>query len=183
MKTSSGSSAKSKLILPLANRDHLQGSIDAPLALVEYGDYQCPYCGSAYPVVKAIQQRLGDQLCFVFRNFPLVNAHEHAEHAAESAEAAAAQGKFWEMHDLLFENQDALEDQDLARYATALGLDSRRLLTEVSEGAHATRIQEDFRSGARGGVNGTPTFFVNGVRYEGTPDVDALIAALTMSTT
>ncbi|HXJ72126.1 MAG TPA: DsbA family protein, partial [Candidatus Dormibacteraeota bacterium] len=110
--------------------------------------------------------------------FPLVNSHPHAEHAAEAAEAAGAQGKFWEMHDLLFENQEALDDEDLAQYATALGLDARRLIREVQGGAHAARLQEDFQSGARSGVNGTPTFFVNGVRYDGEPEVDALLAAL-----
>jgi len=169
---------KSKLTLPIAGRDHIQGPIDAPAALVEYGDYECPYCGEAYPLVKAIQQHLGKRLCFAFRNFPLVNSHPHAEHAAEAAEAAGAQGKFWEMHDLLFENQEALDDEDLAQYATALGLDARRLTREVQGGAHAARLQEDFQSGARSGVNGTPTFFVNGVRYDGEAEVDALLAAL-----
>ena len=137
-----------------------------------------PYCGDAYPVVKEIQERLGDRLCFAFRNFPLVNAHPHAEHAAEAAEAAGTQGKFWEMHDTLFENQTALDDENLAQYAADLGLDAR-LINEVVAGAHAARVQEDFRSGARGGVNGTPTFFINGVRYDGAPYVDALLMALT----
>jgi len=178
---SSSSSPRSKLVLPVAKRDHIQGPIDAPIALVEYGDYECPYCGEAYPIIKAIQERLGDRLCFAFRNFPLVNSHPHAQHAAEAAEAAGTQGKFWEMHDLLFENQDALEDDDLAEYAANLGLDARRLLAEVLAGAHSARVREDFSSGARGGVNGTPTFFVNGVRYDGAPGVDELIAALTQS--
>src|SRR5437667_8472859 len=130
MKTKmSDSIPKSKLTLPIAGRDHLQGPIEAPAALVEYGDYECPYCGEAYPIIKAIQQRLGERLCFGFRNFPLTNAHPHAEHAAEAAEAAEAQGKFWEMHDLLFENQEALEDEDLAHYAASLGLDARRLIS------------------------------------------------------
>src|ERR1700719_3021159 len=152
----SSSMPKSKLTLPTAGRDHIQGPIDAPIALVEYGDYECPYCGQAYPILKAIQERLGNHLCFAFRNFPLVNSHPHAEHAAEAAEAAGAQGKFWEMHDLLYENQDALEDEDLAQYAAALGLDGRRLIGEVSAGAHTARIREDFKRGAREGVNGTP---------------------------
>src|SRR5947207_12422035 len=99
-------SPKSKLTLPVAGRDHIQGAADAPIALLEYGDYECPFCGEAYPIVKAVQERLGERLCFAFRNFPLVNSHPHAEHAAEAAEAAGAQGKFWEMHDLLFQNQD-----------------------------------------------------------------------------
>ncbi len=179
MKTEITSSIpKSKLSLPIAGRDHVQGPIDAPIVLLEYGDYECPYCGAAYPVVKAIQERLGDRLCFAFRNFPLVNSHPHAEHAAEAAEAAGAQGKFWEMHDMLYENQTALEDEDLAQYAADLGLDAR-LINEVVAGAHAARVREDFRSGARGGVNGTPAFFINGVRYDGAPDVDVLLAALT----
>ena len=165
--------------LPMPERDHIQGPVDAPIKLVEFGDYECPYCGEAYPVVKAIQQRLGRRLCFAFRNFPLANSHPHAEHAAEAAEAAGEQGRFWEMHDLLYENQDALEDEDLARYASDLGLDARRLIGEVESGAHVPRIREDFRSGARNGVNGTPSFFINGVRYDGITDVDELLAALT----
>jgi len=165
--------------LPRADRDHLQGPIDAPIRLVEYGDYECPYCGEAYPVVKAIQERLGNRLCFAFRNFPLVNSHPHAQHAAEAAEAAGAQGRFWEMHDLLYENQDALEDDDLTEYALKLGLDSDRLISQVLAGAHAARILEDFRSGARLDVNGTPSFFINGPRYDGSPEFEDLLAALT----
>ena len=169
---------RSKLTWPIAGRDHVQGSIDAPIALLEYGDYECPYCGEAYPVVKAIQERLGDRLCFAFRNFPLVNSHPHAAHAAEAAEATGTRGKFWEMHDTLYENQTALDDEDLAQYAADLGLDAR-LISEVVAGAYVERVREDFRSGARGGVNGTPTFFINGVRYDGAPDIDSLLTALT----
>ena len=181
MKSHSHSSPALALLLrPMPGRDHIQGPVDAPLTLLEYGDYQCPHCGAAYPVVKQVQERLGNRLCFAFRNFPLVNAHPNAEHAAEAAEAAGSQGAFWEMHDLLFENQGSLQDEDLARYAAALNLDVRRLASEVLASAHAPRIEEDFRSGARGGVNGTPTFFVNNVRFEGFPDVEALVEALTM---
>ena len=165
--------------LPMADRDHIQGRIDAPIQLLEYGDYECPYCGEAYPVVKEIQKRLGSRLCFAFRNFPLVNSHPHAEHAAEAAEAAGTRGRFWEMHDLLYENQDALEDEDLLRYASTLGLDAQQLVREVLTGAHRARIREDFRSGARNDVNGTPSFFINGVRYDGPNSVDELLAALT----
>src|SRR6266478_1542366 len=164
--------------VPIPDRDHIRGPVDAPMKLVEYGDYECPYCGEAYPVVKAIQERLGERLCFAFRNFPLANSHPHAEHAAEAAEAADAQGKFWEMHDLLYENQEALDDENLAEYAQALDLDARRLIGEVLSGAHMSRVREDFQSGARGGVNGTPSFFINGVRHEGAPSFDALLAAL-----
>src|SRR5580692_6990447 len=141
---SNRTTATSKLVLPMANRDHIQGPINAAFALVEYGDYECPYCGQAYPIVKAIQERLGDRLCFAFRNFPLANSHPHAEHAAEAAEAADAQGKFWEMHDLLYENQEALADENLAEYAQALDLDARRLIGEVLSGAHMSRVREDF---------------------------------------
>jgi protein-disulfide isomerase len=169
---------KSKLLLPRPEHDHIQGPIDAPIALVEYGDYECPYCGQAYPIVKAIQKRLGDRLCFAFRNFPLANSHPHAEHAAEAAEAAGAQGKFWEMHDLLYENQEALDDENLAQYAETLGLDARCLICEVLSGAHMARVREDFQGGARSGVNGTPSFFINGLRHEGAPSFDALLAAL-----
>lgn len=164
------------LKLPLDKRDHIQGTTGAPIMLLEYGDYECPFCGEMYPVIKAIQNHLGDKLCFAFRNFPLVNSHIHAQHAAEAAEAAAGQGKFWEMHDLLFENQEALDDDDISGYATALGLDADRLLGEVMNGVHTLRVREDFMSGARGGVNGTPTLFINAVRYEGRPN--ALLATL-----
>jgi protein-disulfide isomerase len=164
--------------LPIPGRDHIQGPPDAPIKLVEYGDYQCPYCGQAYPVVKEIQKRLGKRLCFVFRNFPLANMHPYAEHAAETAEAAGAQGRFWEMHDMLFENQPALEDENLARYVKALGLDVQRWMKDLQTGAHIPRVREDFLSGARNGVNGTPTFFINGVRYDGPADVEEMLAAL-----
>lgn len=172
---------ESKWSLPLEDRDHIQGSINAELLLLEYGDYQCPYCGEAYYEVKALQKRLGDRLCFAYRNFPLVDSHPHAEHAAEAAEAAHAQGKFWPMHDALFENQPKLDDQHLARYAAELGLDPDRLMTDLLAGAHAARIQEDLQAGARASVRGTPTFFINGALYEGEPEVDAFLDALSIS--
>jgi len=168
----------SKLTLPIEGRDHIQGNIHAPITLLEYGDYECPYCGEAYPIVKEIQERLGEKLRFAFRNFPLANSHPHAVHAAEAAEAAAAQGRFWEMHDLLFENQNALDDEDLAQYATVLGLDAERLIREVRSGQHQARVQEDFKSGMRAGVNGTPTFFINGERYDGPRDLETFLEAL-----
>lgn len=174
-----GNDPVAKLIRPIANRDHVQGSIDAPVALLEYGDYECPVCGEVYPVIKAIQERMGDELCFAFRNFPLATMHPHSERAAEAAEAAGAQGSFWEMHDTLFENQNALENEDLAEYAQALGLDAPRLLAEVMSGVYSPRVREDFRNGVRGGVNGTPSFFINGVRYDGARGLDPLLEALT----
>jgi protein-disulfide isomerase len=170
--------ATAKLKPPVGPHDHVQGPAEAPVTLVEYGDYECPYCGEAYPVVKALQKRLGDQMRFVFRNFPLAQAHPHAEHAAEAAEAAGAQGKFWEMHDLLYENQDALEDEDLVRYARALHLDVPRFVKEMESGAYLERVREDFRSGVRSGVNGTPTFFINGARHDGPFDLVSLLAAI-----
>ncbi len=164
------------LTLPTAGRDHIQGPIDAPIKLLEYGDFECPFCGRAYPFLKTIQRELGDSLCFAFRHFPLTNAHAHAQRAAEAAEAASAQGKFWQMHELLFENQDALEDKDLERYAAALALDVKRFRTEIFSGAYSARIREDFMAGLRGGVNGTPTFFINGQRYDGA--VETLLGEL-----
>ena len=169
----------SKSLSPVKGHDHIHGTKNAPYVLVEYGDYQCPYCGEAHEVVKEIQERLGNKLCFVYRNFPLVDIHEHAEHAAEAAEAAAAQGRFWEMHNLLFENQNALGDEDLAAYATKLGLDAKRLIADVRSGAHAARIKQDLISGEQNGVNGTPAFFVNGKPYEDEPTAENLIAAFT----
>ena len=171
-------SAIATLKPPVGPKDHMQGPPDAPVTLVEYGDYECPYCGEAYPVVKALQERLGDQMCFVFRNFPLAQAHPHAEEAAEAAEAAGAQGKFWEMHDLLYENQDALEPEDLVQYARALKLDPKRFVLEMREHVYAERVREDFHSGVRSGVNGTPTFFINGVRHDGPFDLASLLAAI-----
>ena len=179
MKTASQTIPNTKLTVPIEGRDHIQGNIKAPITLLEYGDYECPYCGEAYPLVKEIQERLGEKLCFAFRNFPLANSHPHAVHAAEAAEAAAAQGQFWEMHDLLFENQQSLEDEDLAEYATTLGLDAKRLIREVQSGEHEERVKEDFKSGTRAGVNGTPTFYINGERYDGPRDVETFLEALT----
>jgi protein-disulfide isomerase len=167
------------LTVPDPERDHISGSADGSIRLLEYGDYECPFCGEVQPIVKEIQRRLGDDLLFAFRNFPLTNIHPHSEHAAETAEAAGEQGNFWGMHDLLFENQDALEDENLAAYATELGLDQARLIGEVTSGVYAPRIREDFKSGVRGGVNGTPTFFINGERYDGMRDLEHLLNALT----
>jgi protein-disulfide isomerase len=156
-----------RLTPAVSDEDHAAGPADAPVTLVEYGDYECPYCGMAYPIVKALQRELGPSLRFVFRNFPLAEVHPHARHAAQAAEAAAAQGKFWEMHDMLFEHQHALEDTDLIEYARSLGLDAERVAQELEAGTHAKRVRDDFRNGMRSGVNGTPTFFINGARYDG----------------
>jgi protein-disulfide isomerase len=168
-----------ELTLPDSDeRDHVQGSPDAPVTLVEYGDYECPYCGAAYPIVKEVQTRLGERLRFVFRNFPITTSHPHAEHAAEAAEAAGVQGRFWEMHDHLYEHQQHLEDSDLRAYAEQLGLDVARFDNELADHAHADRVREDFMSGVRSGVNGTPTFYINGKRHDASYDIDTLLAAL-----
>jgi len=167
----------SELTLPVsAERDHIQGPADAPVTLLEYGDYECPYCGAAYPILKQVQDRMGDRLRFVFRNFPITTSHPHSEQAAEAAEAA--QGKFWEMHDHLYEHQQHLTDPDLHGYAEALGLDVERFDRELAGHVHADRVREDFMSGVRSGVNGTPSFYVNGAKYDGDYSLEALLAEL-----
>ena len=168
-----------ELTLPVSeDRDHVQGPADAAVTLLEYGDYECPYCGAAYPIIKEVQARLGESLRFVFRNFPISTSHPHAEQAAEAAEAAAAQGKFWEMHDLLYENQARLRDDDLHGYAEQLELDAERFDRELADNVHAQRVHEDFMSGVRSGVNGTPTFYVNGARHDGPYDLETLLGVL-----
>jgi protein-disulfide isomerase len=162
----------------VSERDHVEGPANAPLTLVEYGDYQCPYCGAAYPVVKRVQKTLGKKLRFVFRNFPLTQAHPYAKVAAEAAEAAALQGKFWEMHDVLFEQQQWMEPDIIARWAKGIGLDMQKFGHDVTGEAVAKRIKDDRQSGIRSGVNGTPTFYINGTRYDGSPDDESLLAAL-----
>ena len=172
-------SASIALTLPDPERDHISGSADGSIRLLEYGDYECPFCGEAQPIVKEIQRQLGDNLLFAFRHFPLTNIHPHSEHAAETAEAAGEEGNFWGMHDMLFQNQSALEDEDLAQYAVELGLDEKRLIREVTSDVYTPRIREDFKTGVRAGVNGTPTFFINGERYDGARDLKHLFNALT----
>jgi protein-disulfide isomerase len=167
------------LTLPVSEgRDHVQGPADAAVTLVEYGDYECPYCGAAYPIIKEVQARMGARLRFVFRNFPIATSHPHAEQAAEAAEAAAAQGRFWEMHDLLYENQKRLRDEDLRGYAEQLHLDLDWFDRDLVEHVHAARVHEDFMSGVRSSVNGTPTFYIDGVRYDDSYDLETLLAAL-----
>jgi protein-disulfide isomerase len=173
-----------QLTLPVAEeRDHIQGRAEAPVTLLEYGDYECPYCGAAYPIVKQLQARLGERLRFVFRNFPITTSHPHAEQAAEAAEAAAAQGRFWEMHDHLYEHQSELEDNDLRRYADELGLDVETFDAELAQHRHAARVREDFMSGVRSGVNGTPTFYINGERHDDSYELETLLSALERAAT
>jgi protein-disulfide isomerase len=176
MSTSGGEAV---LTMPVTeDRDHIRGPADAAVTLVQYGDFECPYCGAAYPIIKEVQARMGERLRFVFRNFPITASHPHAEQAAEAAEAAAAQGKFWQMHDLLYENQHHLRDQDLRAYAEKLRLDLERFDQEMAEHVHAPRVREDFMSGVRSGVNGTPTFYINGVRHDDSYETETLLVAL-----
>jgi protein-disulfide isomerase len=167
-----------RLTVPITGRDHVRGPATAAVTLVEYGDYECPYCGAAYPVVEELQQLLGDDMRFAYRHFPLSQIHPHAYRAAEAAEAAGVQERFWEMHQLLFTNQDRLSTSDLVGYARALGLDLERFAAELESHAQAPKLREDFLSGIRSGVNGTPTFFINGVRHNGGHDLESLLEAI-----
>jgi protein-disulfide isomerase len=160
-------STQGHLKIPVSEKDHSEGPDSAALTVIEYGDYQCPYCGRAYPIVKRLQKALGAKMKFVFRNFPLSELHPDALNAAKIAEAAAQQGKFWEMHDALYENQQAMDMESLVGYAATIGLDMDKLNAEWVDPAIEDRISSDFEGGVRSGVNGTPTFFVNGVRYDG----------------
>ncbi|SFF05112.1 Na+/H+ antiporter NhaA [Blastococcus tunisiensis] len=161
--------------------DHVRGPVDAPLTVVEYGDMECPFCGRATGVVAELRDRFGDDLRYVFRHLPLVEVHPHAQLAAEAVEAAGAQGRFWEMHDRLFAHQDALEAPDLLDHAAALGLDLERFARELGDGTYAQRVRDDVAGAEAGGVEGTPTFFVNGVRHQGRAGTDELAAALLRS--
>jgi Na+:H+ antiporter, NhaA family len=161
------------------DRDHIRGPVDAPLELVEYGDFQCPFCGRATGTVEAVLRRFGDDLRYVFRHLPLADVHPQAELAAEAAEAAGAQGAFWEMHDRLFSNQDRLDPTDLFEHAAALGLDLERFARDLGSSEFAERVRADVVSAEASGAEGTPTFFVNGRRQVGRYDEDALAAALT----
>ncbi len=172
-----------QLTLPVGERDRLQGAKDAAVTLLEYGDYECPRCGQARPIVKELQERLGERLRFVFRNFPLTTIHAYAQYAAEAAEAASAQGRFWEIHDYLFKYQQALGNGSLLQYAAQLGLDVDRFEREVAEHVYADRVREDFTSGVSSGVNGTPTFFINGVRHDGAWNLEMLLAAIARAMT
>jgi len=151
----------------VSDKDHFQGNNTAPLTLVEYGDYECPYCQKAYYIIKEAQKQFGDNLKFVFRNFPLTEIHPYAFHAAIATEVAGAQGKFWEMHDILFENQQNLEDNYLLEYADELDLDIKKFETDLSNKKFVQKIEKDYVSGIESGVEGTPTLFINGKKFNG----------------
>jgi len=166
------------LKLAVSNTDHAQGNLNADLVIVEYGDYQCPYCGAAYPVLKELMSQFGSQIKFVFRNFPLSEMHQYARTAALAAEAAGLQGKFWEMHDAIYENQRDLNEKFLMKLAGKLNLNIPQFEKDLADSALADKVDADFESGMVSGVNGTPTFFVNGKKFDGgAEDLFQLISA------
>ena len=165
----------SKLKVPVGPEDHIQGDSAAPCTMVEYGDYECPYCGEAHPMVKRVQKHFGNRLRFVFRHFPLTQMHPFAEPAAETAEFAGAHKKFWEMHDLLYENQERLDLALLPLLAERLQLSASDLGNALNQGTDRPRVRADFAGGVRSGVNGTPTFFINGQRHDGAPEYQELL--------
>ena len=170
--------AQGSLDRPISDKDHLVGRPDAPIILLQYGDFECPFCGSAYPMIKRLQESLDDDMCFVYRHFPVSTKHKHARKAAEAAEAAGAQNAFWQMHDILYEHQDALSDNDLVKYASGIVKDIARFKEELFSSKYGPAVQEDFMSGVKSGVNGTPTFFINGQRYNGPNNYSDLYSAL-----
>jgi protein-disulfide isomerase len=166
------------LKIGVTSDDHIKGPRNASVTLVEYGDYQCPVCGAAFWVLRDLFDRFQPDLRFVFRNFPLTEIHPHAMIAAEAAEAAGARGKFWPMHDLIFENQQDLSAEQLVAYAVSLDLDGDELMKDLSTHRHVEKIRRDFMGGVRSGVNGTPTIFINGYRFNGLADYDVLARAI-----
>ena len=167
-----------ELSAPVTERDHVRGSLDAPVVIVEYGDYECPHCGRAYWVIKELLEQLGGQIAFVFRNFPVTETHPRADAVAEALEAAGGQGRFWEMHDWFYEHQHQLEGLDLERHAGVIGLDVEQWRKELRERAHRDRVHEDLETGRESGVTGTPTLFMNGVRYQGDYDFESMVTAI-----
>jgi Na+:H+ antiporter, NhaA family len=166
------------LTVPVTETDHALGPADAPVTLVEYGDYECPDCLNAFPIVKQLIERFGEKLRFVFRHFPQYSIHPHSGVAAQAAEAAAAQKKYWEMHDALFKNQKRLDDIDFSHLALTLGLELYRFQTEMDSERVQRRVAEHRAGGEASGVRGTPTFFINGKRYRGKNDLESLSAAI-----
>jgi protein-disulfide isomerase len=171
------------LALPVSERDHIRGSSEATLTLVEYGDYECPDCFQAAPIVNQLRGHFGEQLRFVFRHFPLSTVHPHASSAAQAAEAAAAQGKFWEMHDVLYKHQKDLIDHDLTHFALMIGLELYRFEADISSARFESRVREDYESGVSAGVKGTPSFFINGARYRGKVSFEELMGEIQSSVT
>ena len=170
----------SVLKAPVTSRDHILGPANAPVTLVEYGDYECPHCGAAHPIVKLVLEHFGKNIRFIFRHFPLSQVHPSAQAAAESAEFAGAHGRFWEMHDGIYENQDRLGLPLLFALASALGLSEASLREALVNGTYAEKVKGDFLGGVRSGVNGTPSFFINGQQHLGSYAFEELVAAIAM---
>jgi protein-disulfide isomerase len=168
-----------QLLLPIHDDDHVHGPASADLTLVEYGDYECPDCGRLFVIIRDLQATLGERLRIVYRHYPLSGIHPQAQEAAEAAEAASAQGRFWEMHDLLFQNQNSLKYKSLLTYGESLSLDMDRFRRELKKEVYQERVREDFRRGVQNGVHGTPGLFLNGVRHDGAWDRDTLFQKLT----
>ena len=167
-----------KLSAPVTERDHVRGSLEAPVVVVEYGDYECPHCGRAYWVIKELLETLGDQIAFVFRNFPINEKHPRAERVAEALEAAGGQGRFWEMHDRFYERQHQLDAFDLEEHARVTGLDLELWKRDLRERTYRHRVYEDLETGRTSGVTNTPTFFINGIRHQGDYDFESLLTAI-----
>jgi len=163
---------------PIGPEDHVVTASGCAVTLVEFGDYECPICGQAQPVVRTVLRRLQDRMTFAFRHFPLIESRPRAMSAALAAEAAGLQGEYWSMHEALFKHRDALELDDLVGYARELGLDMHRFMSDLDSDACLARVRRDFTSAARSGVTGTPTFFIDGLRYDGPRDVDSMVNAL-----
>jgi protein-disulfide isomerase len=182
----SQASGSDRLLVPISERDHIKGAINAPAVLVVYGDYQCPQGGRLDKMIEEIRQQLGvgaaspeeNRLCFVFRHFPQTQLHPQAQKAAEAAEAAGAQGKFWQMHDTLFEHQQALDNGSLVEYANELEIDILQFLQDMSEHVYASRVNEDVESGRKSSVTNAPALFINGVRYKDAWELERLVAAI-----
>ncbi len=166
-----------RLLVPISEQDHIQGLVSTSVTLVQYGDYQCSTCGETHQLIKAIQQQVND-LCFVFRHFPQPQIHFYAQRAAEAAQAAATQGQFWQMHDILFTHQQALGNGDLVEYANNIGLDIPQFLQDISSQIHIARINQDIESGLHSGVTAAPALFINGIRYTSRWNIEQLMAAI-----
>jgi protein-disulfide isomerase len=168
------------LKVPITESDHIRGPKNAPITLLEYGDYECPHCALAHPIVNQVQSFFRGRMRFVFRHFPLTEMHPHAEIAAESAEFAGAAGRFWDMHNALFENQSRLSISTIFLIGAELGLPETAMRNALETGQYRNKVRNDFAGGVRTGVNGTPTFFINGVRHDGPYDYASLVAGIQM---
>ena len=170
----------SMLKIPVSQSDHVRGPAHAPITLVEYGDYECPHCALAYPIVDQVESTFSGRMRFVFRHFPLSEVHPYAETAAESAEFAGAAGMFWDMHDALFENQDRLSVATILMIGAELGLPQTKMRDALETGQYKEKVRSDFMGGIRSGVNGTPAIFINGVRHDGPYDYASLVSGIQM---